>query len=90
MVPLSNKDTDDFIDEPGVDYRKRSKWRLIFLVALVILVVLCIIFIALYAVEKSAREKAENEAEKAREKAEEEKVCPSKNCLFSAYGKLNC
>lgn len=86
MVPLTNKDTDD-LDEPGVAYQKRSKWRLIFLVVLVILVALCVIFIALYAVEKSAREKAENEADKAREEVKKEKICSSKNCLFSAYGK---
>lgn len=84
MQPLSNKDTEDSGDDSGVVYRTRSKWRIIGFVILTILLILCIAFIVLYAVEKNARKEAEDRAAKLEEK---EKICSSKNCLYSAYGK---
>lgn len=88
MQPLKSEDSEAVSsEEPHVAYRQR-KWRAALIAFLVILLIICVVFIVLFAVERKARQDAEERAKKIDEGGTEKEMldCKTKDCLLSAYG----
>lgn len=73
-------------ENPKIITKKRQKWLALLLGALVILVVICLLFIVLFAVERTARKRAEEKTRGIMPK----KICDSEKCLFAAVGEYFC